>query len=85
MDSCVFMKIRKDMDAETRSKAKIRYLPMWPFIELKVGTDDPIRSKATLSSITTKVLGFDTKPDHKLIDDLTKFEHRPKTNKKGKG
>ena len=81
------MKTRKSLDPDKKSKAKIRYLPGWPFIELKVGTDDPIHPKTTLASITKQVLGIDPRLDRTLIDDLSKFEHRvvPKATAKGKG
>ena len=81
------MKIRKTLDPDKKSKAKIRYLPVWPFIELKIGTDDPIHPKTTLASITKQVLGIDPRLDRTLIDNLSKFEHHvvPKATAKGKG
>ena len=75
------MKVRRELDGEKKMKAKVRYLPAWPFVELKVGDDDPIRPKTTLASVTQQILGFDPSPDPNLIGDLSKFTVAPK----GKG
>ena len=69
------MKIRKDLDADKKTKAKIRYLPSWPFVELKVGDDTPIRPRTTLASVTKDILGINPYPDQKLINNLSKFNH----------
>ena len=81
------MKVRRDLDAEKKSRAKIRYLPSWPFVELKVGDDDPIRPKTTLARIANQVLGVNPYPNQRLLNDLSKFKHHIayKNAAKGKG
>ena len=75
------MKMRRELDGEKKMKAKVRYLPAWPFVELKVGNDEPIRPKTTMASVTKQILGFDPSPDPNIISDLSKFN----VARKGKG
>ena len=59
---------RKQLPMERRKKSKLRYLTQWPFVELRVEGQDPIRPSETLSEIASSILGVD------LMPQLPKFE-----------
>ena len=50
------MKTRSEMDPDTKSKSRVRYIPKWPFVELKTDGRNPVRPNSTLSQITETVL-----------------------------
>ena len=49
---------RKQMPAEVKSKTRIRYLPKWPFVELRTEGQPPVRPDVTLRDITPTILGL---------------------------
>ena len=53
------MKERSQLEPSVKAKSKVRYLPIWPFVELKIDGQSPVGPKETLASITEKILGFD--------------------------
>ena len=53
------MKKRKDLPLAKRKKSKLRYLAQWPFVELRVDGETPIRPTESLSDITKSILGLD--------------------------
>ena len=53
------MKQRSQLEPDQKSKSKVRYLPIWPFVELKIDGQSPIRPSETLSQITQQIIGFD--------------------------
>ena len=53
------MKKRKELPLEKRKRSKLRYLAKWPFVELRVEGDTPIRPTETLADIAKSSLGID--------------------------
>ena len=53
------MKKRKELPLPKRKKSKLRYLAQWPFVELRVEGESPIRPTESLSDITKSILGLD--------------------------
>ena len=53
------MKKRRELPFEKRRRSKLRYLAKWPFVELRVEGDSPIRPTETLADITKATLGLD--------------------------
>ena len=49
---------RSKMRPELKSKSRVRYLPQWPFAELKVEGQAAINPTETLASIVSKKLGM---------------------------
>ena len=50
---------RRDLDAETKSRARVRYLREWPFVDLKIGNQNPILPEAQKRDVVKTVLGHD--------------------------
>ena len=55
------MKKRRELPAEKRRKSKLRYLSQWPFVELRVEGESPIRPAESLSDIANSTLGLNLK------------------------
>ena len=53
------MRKRRELPPEKRRRSKLRYLPKWPFVELRVEGDATIRPTETLADITKSSLGLD--------------------------
>ena len=53
------MKKRKELPLEKRRRSKLRYLANWPFVELRVEGESPIRPSETLADIAKSTLGLD--------------------------
>ena len=53
------MKKRRELPFEKRRRSKLRYLAKWPFVELRVEGESPIRPTETLADITKATLGLD--------------------------
>ena len=51
---------RKSLSKEEKQKSKVRYLPSWPFIELKFDDKTVFRPPITLKKIVGDTLGIDT-------------------------
>ena len=56
---------RRDLPPEQKSRARVNYLPYWPFVELKVG-DTKHRPDIDISTVLTTVLGFN--PVFKIVE-----------------
>ena len=52
------MLMRSKLEPNIKSKSRVRHLPQWPFVELRIEGQSPKRHQETLASITAKVLGF---------------------------
>ena len=50
---------RSKLSPDIKSKSRVRYLPRWPFVELKIEGQAPKQHEETLMTITKKILGFD--------------------------
>ena len=50
---------RSKLAPDIKSKSRVRYLPRWPFVELKVESQAPKQHEESLSGITRQILGFD--------------------------
>ena len=50
---------RKALPPNIKAKSKVRFLPAWPFMELRIEKHPTIRPKETLSDITRDIVGFD--------------------------
>ena len=50
---------RSKLAPDIKSKSRVRYLPRWPFVELKVEGQAPKQHEESLSGITRQILGFD--------------------------
>ena len=48
---------RSKMDPELKLKTKLRYLPQFPFVELRAEGQNPIRPTKSLRDVTSEVLG----------------------------
>ena len=53
------MLARSKLAPNIKSKSRVRHLPQWPFVELRIDGQSPTRPQETLAGITTKILGFD--------------------------
>ena len=53
------MKTRSELAPDVKSKSRVRYLPQWPFVELRIEGRNPIRPNTSLGAITKTVLGVD--------------------------
>ena len=53
------MRKRSELSPDIKSKTKLRYLPSWPYVELKSDGQSPIRPTETLTDITREIIGFD--------------------------
>ena len=53
------MLTRSKLAPNVKAKSRVRHLPKWPFIELKIDGQSPKRPEETLTNIIHKVLGFD--------------------------
>ena len=51
---------RKSLDQEARKKSKVRYLPHWPFVELKLDDKNTFQPPIALEKIVEDVLGIHT-------------------------
>lgn len=60
------MKTRSEMAPSDKAKSKVKYLPQWPFVELRVEGARPQRPKTTLSEVATTILGID--PYFKIVE-----------------
>ena len=52
------MKKRRDLEPSLKSKSRVRYLPVWPYVELRVDNQQPIYSDVAKSSIVHDVLNM---------------------------
>ena len=52
------MRQRSQLEPDTKAKAKLRYLPSWPFVELRIDGQSPVKPKETLTTITRNILGL---------------------------
>ena len=50
------LKLRKELPDAQRKLAKVRHLPHWPYVDLKIPEQDPIRPSTSLTEISSKVL-----------------------------
>lgn len=50
------MEKRSKLPTATKQKSRVRFLPKWPFVELRTEGQDPTRPSASLNSITAKML-----------------------------
>lgn len=48
---------RSKMSADLKLKTKLKYLPQWPFVELRTEGKDPTRPTKSLREVTSEVLG----------------------------
>ena len=62
------MKARSELDPTAKAKSKVKYLPHWPFVELRSEGKGPQRPKKTLSEVTASVLGI--APCFKIIENV---------------
>ena len=53
------MLTRSKLAPDVKSKSRVRYLPRWPFVELKVEGQAAKHHEETLMGVARKVLGFD--------------------------
>lgn len=53
------MQKRKELPLEKKRKAKLRYLTQFPFVELRVEGESPLRPSASLMDITKSTLSID--------------------------
>ena len=53
------MLTRSKLAPDVKSRSRVRYLPRWPFVELKVEGQAAKHHEETLMGVTRKVLGFD--------------------------
>ena len=53
------MLMRSKLEPNIKSKSRVRHLPQWPFVELRIEGQSPKWPQETLASITAQVLGFD--------------------------
>ena len=51
---------RKSLSTEEKRKSKVRYLPSWPFVELKFDDKSVFRSPISVNKIVGETLGIDT-------------------------
>lgn len=51
---------RKSLDQDARKKSKVRYLPQWPFIELKLDDKNTFRPPIAIDKIAEDHLGIKT-------------------------
>ena len=50
---------RSELEPTIKAKSRVRYLPQWPFVELRIEGQRPTYPAETLESVTAKILGFD--------------------------
>ena len=53
------MLVRSELAPNIKSKSRVRHLPQWPFVELRIDGQSPTRPQETLAAITKKIFGFD--------------------------
>lgn len=53
------MLTRSKLSPSVKAKSRVKYLPHWPFVELRIEGQPPKRSATQLSHIAAKVLGMD--------------------------
>ena len=53
------MKRRKELPSEVKSKARVRFLPQWPFVHLRIEGQATQVPSQSLAEVTKAVLGFD--------------------------
>ena len=50
---------RSKFSKELKEKSKVRYMPHWPYVELRMEGKQPERPVTSISDIATKILGLD--------------------------
>ena len=48
---------RSKMNRDRKQKAKLKYLPRFPYVELRIDGESPIRPSKSLHEVTKEVLG----------------------------
>ena len=54
------MQRRAQLPVQQKQKSRVRFIPQWPFVELRVQGQSPQRPKTDLRSITSKMLEIDS-------------------------
>ena len=52
------LKCRRDLPDAQRKLARIRHLPRWPYVDLKLPEQDPIRPSTTMTDIVSQIIEF---------------------------
>ena len=52
------MLTRSKLAADIKSKSRVRYLPTWPFVELRIDGQPPRRPDTTRADLVTNILGI---------------------------
>ena len=53
------MEMRSKLPRDTKQKSKLRFLPHWPFVELRIDGQSPKRPSFSLSAVTSKMLDIE--------------------------
>ena len=53
------MEARAKLPTDIKQKSRLKFLPQWPFVELRIEGQSPKRPSSSLSSVTSKMLSIE--------------------------